>query len=79
VLVEMRRGLLGDRRQRGLAGWIIDVPPTEPPWRERQTLAFLHVFDPPGPRTEDVQLLVVPCLGRLRAGLMFLLLSHARL
>jgi hypothetical protein len=63
----------------GLAGCFLDVAPTETPWRERQTLAFLHVLDPSGPRTEDVQFFVVPCPGRMRAGLVFLPLSHARL
>ena len=56
-----------------------NLPPGKAKWCARQLFAFVHMFHLPGPRAKDVQLLVVSGRRRVRAGLVFLPLCHARL
>ena len=61
-----------------LTAILLDLPPRKAARSVRQALAFLDMLDAPGPRAEDVQLLVAPGHRSMRPGLVFLSLSHAR-
>ena len=61
-----------------LAGVLLDLSPTEAPWRVRQSLPFTHMLDLPGGGAKDVQLLVVTAHRGMCAGLVLLPLDHER-